>query len=61
MQNENFTREWRTLPRILHLAQKRLDLVVAAAYGWDWLLGKNELPAKLLALNLEWGRAERPS
>ena len=37
----------------LKLAHDRLDQAVAAAYGWDWPLGEDDVLARLLALNLE--------
>lgn len=37
----------------LATAHARLDAAVAAAYGWAWPLAKDEVLARLLALNLE--------
>ncbi|UQN10119.1 hypothetical protein [Deinococcus sp. QL22] len=37
----------------LQSAHTRLDTTVAAAYGWEWPLAKDEVLARLLALNLE--------
>lgn len=34
-------------------AHDMLDKAVAAAYGWEWPMGEDELLARLLALNLE--------
>jgi len=40
-------------PTWLDLAHKRLDVAVAAAYGWPEDLTDEEILEKLLALNLE--------
>lgn len=37
----------------LLLAQQRLDVAVAGAYGWEWPLSDDEILERLLALNLE--------
>jgi hypothetical protein len=37
----------------LLIAHERLDAAVAAAYGWEWPLGEDEMLGRLLALNLE--------
>lgn len=37
----------------LLLAQQRLDVAVASAYGWAWPLSGYEILERLLALNLE--------
>ena len=34
-------------------AHRTLDAAVAAAYGWNWPLEKEEVLSRLLALNLE--------
>jgi hypothetical protein len=34
-------------------AHGHLDHAVAAAYGWEWPLGKGEVLSRLLALNLD--------
>ncbi len=40
-------------PTWLDLAHKRLDVAVAAAYGWPADLSDQKILEKLLALNLE--------
>lgn len=40
----------------LLVAHDRLDAAVAAAYGWEWELGKEEILERLLGLNLEQAR-----
>lgn len=37
----------------LLLAHEKLDVAVAAAYGWEWPLSEDEILERLLALNLE--------
>jgi hypothetical protein len=40
-------------PTWLHLAHKKLDNAVFAAYGWPNVLSDEEIRERLLALNLE--------
>ena len=47
-------------PRWLADAHEALDRAVAAAYGWDEEISTDEALARLLALNLERARKERP-
>ena len=47
-------------PAWLDQAHKKLDAAVFVAYGWEPTMSEAEILEKLLALNLERSRAEKP-
>jgi len=53
LKQRTLTNLYNQRPTWLDLAHKRLDVAVAAAYGWPEDLTDEEILEKLLALNLE--------
>jgi len=53
LKKRTLTNLYNERPTWLHLAHRRLDEAVAAAYGWPADLEDEEILARLLALNLE--------
>jgi len=53
LKQRTFTNLYNERPAWLDFAHKRLDVAVAAAYGWPADLADEEILEKLLALNLE--------